>query len=96
MTSRLVSEDREDGGLAGMTISSVIVQARAPEPERARLEARISALPGTSVYATGGAGKMVVVCESRDDAELARRIDEIGRLPGVLGVHLVYHHAEPV
>ena len=93
MTSRFVSDDGEDGGLAGLTISSVIVQARAPE--HAHLEKRISALPGTSVYATGDTGKMVVVCETRDDADLTRRIDEIGRLPGVLGVHLVYHHEEP-
>ena len=95
MASRPLPEDREDGDLAGMTISSVIVQTRMPEPEHARLAARLSVLPGTTVYATGSAGKMVVVCETRDDAELTRRIDEIGRLPGVLGVHLVYHHAEP-
>ena len=82
----------DNDGTTG-TIASVIVQARARE--HGTLTKRISALPGTEVSATNGAGKIVVVIETPSDAELARRIDEIGLLPGVLGVNLVFHHVEP-
>ena len=82
----------EPDGIAGPTVSSVIVQARAHAHER--LEERIAALSGASVHAISPAGKMVVVIETRDDAELVRRIDEIGAFPGVLGVNLVFHHSE--
>ena len=83
---------REDRSGSGITVASVLVQARAEAHER--LEAAISALPGTSVHARGAGGKLVVVVETTSDAELVGRIDEIGGLPGVLGVNLVYHHSE--
>ena len=89
----LAGGNRNVGDDGGFTISSVLVQAR-PE-EHARLEPLISALPGTGVHASTGAGKLVVVIETPSDAELVRRIDEIGALPGVLGVNLVFHHTEP-
>ena len=82
----------EPGDIAGLTVSSVVVQARVQEHEH--LEERSAALAGASVHARSPAGKMVVVIETRNDAELVRRIDEIGALPGVLGVNLVFHHSE--
>ena len=77
----------------GLTISSLLVQARAEDHRR--LEEAISSLPGTEVHATTGTGKIVVVIETPSDAELIRRIDRIGALPGVLSVNLVFHHSEP-
>lgn len=87
--------EAEAGEASGpeFTISSVLVQAR-PD-DLARLEPRIAALPGTSVHASGGTGKLVAVIETPSDAELVLRIDEIGALPGVLSVNLVFHHTEP-
>jgi len=84
---------REGSGRDGLCVSSVVVQARGED--HARLRDRISALSGTTVYAATDAGRMVVVIETRTDADLVRRMDEIGRFPGVLGVNLVYHHSEP-
>ena len=77
----------------GLTISSLLVQARAED--HGRLEETISALPGAEVYASTGAGKIVVVIETPSDAELVRSVDLIGALPGVLSVNLVFHHSEP-
>ena len=82
-----------DSDSADLIVSSVIVHARAAD--HARLGERISALPGTSVHGTNDAGRMVVVIETGTDAELARCMDAIGALPGVLGVNLVFHHSEP-
>lgn len=76
-----------------LTISSLLVQARAEDHRR--LEAEIAALPGTEVHGGNGTGKLVVVIETPNDAELVRRIDRIGALPGVLSVNLVFHHSEP-
>ena len=81
------------GETDGLTISSLLVQARAED--HGRLKAEIAALPGTEVYGGSGAGKLVVVIETPDDAALVRGIDRIGALPGVLGVNLVFHHSEP-
>ena len=77
----------------GLTISSLLVQARAED--HGRLEEAISSLPGAEVHASTAAGKIVVVIETPGDAELVRRIDRIGALPGVLSVNLVFHHSEP-
>lgn len=77
----------------GLTISSLLVQARTED--HGRLEETISSLPGTEVHASTGAGKIVVVIETPSDAELVRIVDRIGALPGVLSVNLVYHHSEP-
>ena len=76
-----------------LTISSLLVQARAED--HGRLEAEIAALPGTEVHAATCTGKIVVVVETPGDAALVRRIDRIGALPGVLSVNLVFHHSEP-
>ena len=81
------------GETESLTISSLLVQARTEDHRR--LEEAISSLPGTEVYASTGAGKLVVVIETPGDAELVRSVDRIGALPGVLSVNLVFHHSEP-
>ena len=80
------------GETEGLTISSVLVQARAED--HGRLKERISSLPGTEVHASTGAGKIIVVIETPGDAELVRLIDRIGAFPGALSVNLVFHHSE--
>ena len=85
-----MSTSCESGGL---TISSLLVQARVEDHRQ--LEEKISALPGTEVHASTGAGKLIVVIETPGDAELVHLVDRIGGLPGVLGVNLVFHHSEP-
>ena len=77
----------------GLTISSVLVQARVED--HGQLAEKIASLPGTEVHATTDAGKIIVVIETPGDAELVRLIDRIGAFPGVLGVNLVFHHSEP-
>lgn len=40
-------------------------------------------------------GRSIVLCEGESEAILLQAIDALQALDGVLGVSLVYHHAEP-
>jgi nitrate reductase NapD len=46
------------------------------------------------VPASDAAGKLVVILESTDEQTIARQLEEIGALPGVLSATLVFHHVE--
>jgi nitrate reductase NapD len=74
-------------------IASLVVRCR---PDRvASLEGVIAARPGAEVPASDAAGKLVVTLESTNEQTIARQLDEIGALPGVLSATLVFHHVEP-
>lgn len=73
-------------------IASFVVHHR---PESiAALDAALARLPDTEL-ALRAAGRSVLLCEGDSEAVLLDRIDALRALDGVLGVSLVYHHAEP-
>ena len=74
-------------------VASLVVRCR---PVRiAELERAIAALSGAEIAAADASGKLIVTLESESERVIARRLEEIGALPGVLSVTLVFHHAEP-
>ena len=73
-------------------ISSVIVRAR-PE-DLSDAACAISRLPGAELHGDDPSGKLIVVLETDDEAELNDVIAEIGNLKGVLAVNMVFHHNE--
>jgi len=73
-------------------ISSMIVQTR-PENMTA-IKAALSKIRDTEISADDPSGKIVVVMEAENDRQLADGMKEIGDIPGVLGVNLVFHHSE--
>lgn len=75
-------------------IASLVVHAR---PERvAELEQAIAAFAGAEVAAADRSGKLVVTLESDGERGIARQLEAIGALPGVLSATIVVHHAEPL
>lgn len=75
-------------------VASLVVHCR---PARvASLEGVIAALPGAEVPASDAAGKLVVTLESDNEQTIARQLEEIGAMAGVLSATLVFHHVEPV
>lgn len=73
-------------------ISSLVVHAR---PERlAAVRAAIARLPGAEVHASNHQGKIVVTLETSNEGDVLTRLDQIGRIGGVLSAALVYHHVE--
>lgn len=73
-------------------VASLIVQAR---PDRlAEVTAAILALPGAEIPATDAAGKLVVTLEATSERPIARALDLINALPGVLSATLVYHEVD--
>ncbi|OSQ28739.1 chaperone NapD [Thalassospira sp. MCCC 1A03138] len=73
-------------------ISSMIIQSR-PENMTA-IKAALLKMPDTEISADDPSGKIVVVMEAESDRKLADGMKEIGDIPGVLGVNLVFHHSE--
>ncbi|MAZ34923.1 MAG: hypothetical protein CMO06_17415 [Thalassospira sp.] len=73
-------------------ISSMIIQSR-PENMTA-IKAALLKMPDTEISADDPSGKIVVVMEAASDRQLADGMKEIGDIPGVLGVNLVFHHSE--
>ncbi|AJD53400.1 nitrate reductase NapD [Thalassospira sp. MBR-102] len=73
-------------------ISSMIIQSR-PENMTA-IKAALLNMPDTEISADDPSGKIVVVMEAASDRQLADGMKEIGDIPGVLGVNLVFHHNE--
>jgi nitrate reductase NapD len=79
--------------VAEFHIASLVVHCR---PGRvASLKDVIAALPGAEVPTSDAAGKLVVTLESPSEQTIARQLDEIGAMPGVLSATLVFHHVEP-
>jgi periplasmic nitrate reductase NapD len=74
-------------------IASLVVHCR---PGRvASLEGVIAALAGAEVPASDAAGKLVVTLEADSEQVIARQLEEIGAMAGVLSATLVFHHVEP-
>jgi len=73
-------------------ISSIIVQTR---PETlSKAAGAIERLQGAEIFGDDPCGKLVVVIETDNDAELTGLIERIGKIEGVLGVNMVFHHNE--
>ena len=73
-------------------ISSLVVHAR---PERlVAVCAAIARLPGAEVHASNDQGKIVVTLETSNEGDVLTRLDQIGRMGGVMSAALVYHHVE--
>lgn len=73
-------------------IASFVVHHR-PE-SAATLDAALALLPGTEL-ALREAGRSILLCEGDSEAALLDRVEALRALDGVIGVSLVYHHAEP-
>ncbi|RCK36090.1 hypothetical protein TH9_05415 [Thalassospira xiamenensis] len=73
-------------------ISSMIIQSR-PENMTA-IKAALLKMSDTEISADDPSGKIVVVMEAESDRQLADGMKEIGDIPGVLGVNLIFHHSE--
>lgn len=70
-------------------IASLIVLAR-PELFDG-VKANLRLLQGVELHQESPEGKLVVVLEMPGESHLLQRIEQIGRLPGVLNASLVYH-----
>ena len=73
-------------------ISSLVVQVR---PE-ALIGARqsIAVLPGAEIHGEDASGKLVVVLDTADEAEILSAIAQIHDLPGVITASLIYHEID--
>jgi len=76
-----------------LNISGIVVHAH---PDKiAKVSALLEEIPGVEIHGTLEIGKLVVTVEKADDRESANTYEQIGNLPGVLAVAMVYHHFEP-
>jgi periplasmic nitrate reductase NapD len=73
-------------------ISSLVVHAR-PADARAVSDA-IGQLPGAEIHALTEEGRMVVTLETVGEADFLTRMEQIGRLSGVVSTALVFHQVE--
>jgi periplasmic nitrate reductase NapD len=79
---------------AELHVASLIVQAR---PERlSEVEAAIRTLPSAEISASDAIGKLVVTLEAASERPIARALDQINAMPGVLSATLVYHEVDAV
>ena len=75
-----------------MDISSVIVCAK---PEHGQLvRDGLAALVGVEVHTVAEDGRMIVTIEAPSEKDTVKTYEEMGRLPGVLSVSMVYHQVE--
>ncbi len=72
-------------------IVGLVVQASSADD--ALLVAAIAGIVGSTVHAARG-GRLVVTLEAADMREMARRMEAIRDLPGVVSVLPVYQHCE--
>lgn len=70
-------------------IVSLIVQARVEMFSAVKANLRL--LQGVELHQESPEGKVVVVLEMHGEPQILQRIEQIGRLPGVLNASLVYH-----
>ncbi|MFQ5935478.1 MAG: chaperone NapD [Acidiferrobacterales bacterium] len=73
-------------------ISSLIVHCDTASAEAA--SAMIQTLPGAEVRAADEHGKLIVILETKSEAETLTLIDRINEIKGVYSTALVYHHCE--
>ncbi|KXF80938.1 chaperone NapD [Enterovibrio coralii] len=73
-------------------ISSLIVHAAADQIESVKTS--IESFEGTEIPASSEAGKLIVVVETNNRAQLLDLFDQIKALPGVLAATLVFHQVE--
>ncbi|MBD9424025.1 chaperone NapD [Pseudomonas sp. PDM15] len=57
----------------------------------AAVKANLRQLPGLELHQESPQGKLVVVLEAEDEAQILAILDAIQNLPGVLNAVLVYH-----
>ncbi len=79
---------------AEIHVASLVVYANAARA--GAVADAIGRLPGVEVHASDGRGKLVVVVETGDDADMAAAIDRVDRTGGVICTALVYQQAEPL
>lgn len=70
-------------------IASLIVHAQ--PALMAAVKANLRHLPGLELHQESPQGKLVVVLEAEDEAQILATLDAIQNLPGVLNAALVYH-----
>lgn len=73
-------------------ISSLVVQVRPEALAPARLA--IAVLPGAEIHGEDVGGKLVVVLDTADEAEILATIARIHDLPGVITASLIYHEID--
>ncbi|MNF66535.1 MULTISPECIES: chaperone NapD [unclassified Pseudomonas] len=70
-------------------IASLVVLARPALFDAVKANLRL--LKGVELHQESPDGKLVVVLEMHGEHQMFQRIEQIGRLPGVLNASLVYH-----
>lgn len=73
-------------------ISSLVIQVRPEALATARLA--IAVLPGTEIHGEDASGKLVVVLDTADEAEILGTIARIHDMPGVITASLIYHEID--
>ena len=76
-----------------MSVLGIVV--RTLPAQRAKVAARLAALPGCEMGPDPGDGRMVIVLESTEDTPAAVSMDTIARWPEVQSISLVYEHSDP-
>jgi len=76
--------------LSPCCISSLVVQTLPDMLPGVRK--RLTAIPGTDVFAESDEGKLVVVLDSEDHRRAAERISDIQQDAGVLSATLIYQY----
>lgn len=59
------------------------------------LRAAVARLPGIELALSEGS-RSVLLCEGEDDRILLAGAESLRDVPGVIGLSLVFHHAEPL
>lgn len=73
-------------------ITSLVVHAL--PSHRTAVDALINSLPGAQIHGADANGKLVVTLEAPTSAEILDQVSTLRQAPGVLGVAMVYQHAE--
>ncbi len=92
-TARFEKQDRQGPVYGGLVnICGVAVHAL---PEKARgVEAALRRLPGVEVHAAADDGRFILTVEDTPTMLASAIINDMGLMPGVANVSLVYHHFE--
>ena len=77
-----------------MNISSLLIHVQPQGAEHVR--AQLEQLPGVEVHAVTAEGRLIVTVEKGNDQEMTRAFEQLGAIPGVQAITLVYHHSEPL
>ena len=73
-------------------IASVLVHAQ--PAAQAQVARHIARLDGVSIDQATDDGRMILLAEAHGSGQLADQFDALSRVPGVLTVNLIFHHAE--